>query len=376
MSPAPTIARLLALAAALLLLLALSALPAAAHQTGQSVFVVHVRPQTQQVDTLLTLPSRDPLTNLGLDANEDGEASLEELRAGMPAITAALGADIAVRNDGAPCEVIETKASAPEQSLQKMWYLQAFACDEPLGEVTLENTAMVDSPRGGYAHIGQIQLGERLHTTAFNGEFPTYTMQVGPSRPGYEPDDTGLLELLARYVWQGIVHIALGLDHVLFVVMLVLISRRVRPLLLAVTAFTLAHSVTLALSALDVVSIAPAVIEPIIAASIAYLAIETLLRDDEPRYLYAVTFAFGLVHGFGFSYVLRDEVGLPTDALVPALAAFNVGVELGQIAIVALLAPLRMWAKGRAWERRGLQAVAVGVFGVALYWLVERTLLA
>lgn len=353
-----------------------------AHQTGQSVFVAHIKPETRQVDTLLTFPARDPLTNLDLDTDADGEASLEELRAAMPAIAEAVGAALTVRNDGEPCEVVETKTSAPEQSLQKMWYLQAFQCQRPLGSVTLVNTAMVDSPDGGYSHIGQIQLGERLHTTAFNEEFPSYTIQVGPSRPGYDEgasggaDDTGLLDLLLRYVWQGVLHIVFGLDHVLFVVMLVLISRRVRPLLLAVTAFTLAHSVTLILSALDVLSISPAIIEPIIAASIVYVALETLLRDEEPRYLFALTFAFGLVHGFGFSYVLRDEVGLPSDALVPALASFNVGVELGQIAIVALLAPLRMWAKGRPWERRALQAVSLVVLAVALYWLVERTLLA
>ena len=189
-------------------------------------------------------------------------------------------------------------------------------------------------------------------------------------------------EVVRRYLLAGIEHIFLGYDHIAFLLALVLWARRLWPVAKIVTAFTLAHSVTLSLAALGVVELPSAIVEPAIAASIVFVAVENFVsRDIEGRW--RVSFLFGLVHGFGFAGALQ-EFGLPREALVTALAAFNAGVEIGQVAIVALLLPAllaadRIAGRGRAGEGRRAPAVhaASGVIGLlGCYWFLERTILA
>ena len=147
-----------------------------------------------------------------------------------------------------------------------------------------------------------------------------------------------LLDVIWRYVEAGIEHIFLGYDHVAFLVAIVLWARRLWPVIKIVTAFTVAHSITLSLAALQIVVIPSAIVEPAIAASIVYVAIENFFsRNVDKRW--RDTFAFGLIHGFGFASALQ-EFGLPRGAVVPALGAFNIGVEVGQVAIVSLVIPL------------------------------------
>ncbi len=341
------------------------ALPLAAHQTGKSVFVVHVRPETSVVDTLLTMPIIDAGDGAFGYGPEEHPWTREELAEKWPEIQPYLDRNVTVSNDGAPCEVTERKASPAGN---EVWLLKAFNCEGPLGEVELANRAMLETP-GGYRHLGRIQVGEEGDVTAtvFNTQTPTYTVSVDKAVASFSG-----WESFWRYVWEGILHILIGLDHVLFVLGLVLLSVRLRQLLTVVTAFTISHSVTLALSALDLVAVPASIVEPIIALSVAWVAAEALMSRDDPRIAYVATFLLGFVHGFGFSYVLRDNVGLPTDALVPALLAFNVGVELGQLGIVALAYPARAWIRDKPWERKVVVGLCVAIGAIALFWFAER----
>lgn len=181
-----------------------------------------------------------------------------------------------------------------------------------------------------------------------------------------------------RYLLAGVEHIAIGFDHIAFLVATVVWGRRFWRLAAVITAFTVAHSITLSLAALGVFAPPASVVEPLIAASIVYVAAENwFVRDLRGRW--RITFLFGLVHGFGFAGVLR-EYGLPEDALVPALAAFNAGVELGQLAIVSVVLGLLL-AVDRWQARRGVKPlpdprVALGISAVVgalgLWWFVER----
>lgn len=186
----------------------------------------------------------------------------------------------------------------------------------------------------------------------------------------------GMLEVAGHYLLAGAEHIAIGYDHIAFLLAVIVWGRRFRPLFQVVTAFTAAHSVTLTLAALDVVRPPSSVVEFLIALSVVYVAVENFfVRDLAGRW--RVTFLFGLVHGFGFAAVLR-EYGLPPETLVPALAAFNVGVELGQLAIV--LASLGLFAVlDRAGGRSGgerdprlVRIVSGGVILLGLFWMVQR----
>jgi hydrogenase/urease accessory protein HupE len=194
-----------------------------------------------------------------------------------------------------------------------------------------------------------------------------------------------LIRVIARYVHAGIEHIFLGYDHIAFLISVVLWSRRLWPVVKIVTAFTLAHSMTLSLAALDIVRIPSAVVEPAIAASIVYVAAENFLSRDVGK-RWRITFCFGLIHGLGFASALQ-ELGLPRSALVPALASFNIGVEIGQIAIVSVVMPVllvldRVAASGQRADgapgRSGLVVYPISavIVGLAGYWFLARTVLS
>ena len=178
-----------------------------------------------------------------------------------------------------------------------------------------------------------------------------------------------------QYLWLGYTHILpKGLDHILFVLGLFLLSARVKPLLLQVTAFTIAHSITLGLSIYGVVSLSPRIVEPLIALSIAYVAIENVVTRELKPWRLALVFMFGLLHGLGFAGVLRD-LGLPRNEFLTALVTFNLGVEGGQLTVIAA-ASLATWAfvKQDWYRTRIVVPASLGIAAVGLYWMVARVI--
>lgn len=187
----------------------------------------------------------------------------------------------------------------------------------------------------------------------------------------------GQWESFIAYIPVGFDHIVpKGLDHILFVLGLFFLSVRLRPLLLQVTSFTAAHTVTLALGALGLVNLPGSIVEPLIAASIVFVAVENLFTSGLSRYRPVVVFGFGLLHGLGFASVL-GEFGLPEGAFIPALLGFNLGVEFGQLAVIAVAFALVGAAFGRkSWYKaRIANPASVLIALVGAYWVVERTLL-
>ena len=183
-----------------------------------------------------------------------------------------------------------------------------------------------------------------------------------------------MADVVLEYIVLGFTHIVpLGLDHILFVLGLFLLSPRMGPLLVQVTAFTVAHSVTLALSVYGVASLPSSIVEPLIAASIVYVAVENILTPQLKPWRALVVFGFGLLHGLGFAGVLQ-EVGLPQGQFVPALVSFNVGVELGQLAVIAVAyLAVGIWGRNRAWYRpRVVIPASATVAAVGLFWTVQR----
>jgi hydrogenase/urease accessory protein HupE len=183
----------------------------------------------------------------------------------------------------------------------------------------------------------------------------------------------GAIEVSRRFLPAGIHHILIGPDHILFLIGLILLGGTLKRLLLIVTAFTLAHSVTLSVAALGLVNPPSRVVEPAVALSIIYVGADNILGRGGRDVRAWIAFAFGLVHGFGFAGVLR-EMGLPPAALGWSLFAFNVGVEVGQACIVAAAA----WALSlvRSRNRRAAELVAVAgsavVIAAGCFWFVER----
>lgn len=190
--------------------------------------------------------------------------------------------------------------------------------------------------------------------------------------------ERSFLALAADYIAIGFTHIVpKGLDHILFVVGLYLLSPRLKPLLTQVTAFTIAHSITLGLGLYGVVAVSPAIVEPLIALSIAYVAIENIFMTKLSPWRPFVVFGFGLLHGLGFAGVLA-EVGLPRADYVTGLISFNIGVELGQLAVIAAAFALTgLWFRARHWYRQRIVVPAsITIALIGLYWTVERIFFA
>jgi hydrogenase/urease accessory protein HupE len=188
----------------------------------------------------------------------------------------------------------------------------------------------------------------------------------------------GQVETFFDYIPVGFDHIVpKGLDHILFVLGLFFLAAQLGPLLWQVTAFTAAHTITLALGALGIVNLPGNIVEPIIAASIVFVAVENIISPRLHWWRPIVVFGFGLLHGLGFASVLGD-FGLPENAFIPALVGFNIGVELGQLTvIVAAFALVGYWFRNRPWYRARI-AVPASVFIalVGAWWVIERTVLA
>ncbi|HEX8502114.1 MAG TPA: HupE/UreJ family protein [Pyrinomonadaceae bacterium] len=174
----------------------------------------------------------------------------------------------------------------------------------------------------------------------------------------------------------GVEHILTGYDHLLFLFGLLVACRRFSTAAKIITCFTLAHSLTLALAALDVVSLPGRVVEPLIAASIVFVGVENIVRRGEPGWRWALTFALGLVHGFGFAGALKEAgLGSSGAALLVPLFSFNLGVELGQAGVAAVLLPL-LWKLRDlpAFERHGRAVISAAIALAGAYWFVTRLL--
>ena len=185
-------------------------------------------------------------------------------------------------------------------------------------------------------------------------------------------------EIFWTYLQLGFTHIIpLGFDHILFIVSLYLLEPRLKPVLLQATAFTVAHSITLGLAMYGIIQPPTAIIEPIIALSILFVALENIITDRLNPWRVAIVFGFGLVHGMGFASALTG-LGLPPKDYFGSLISFNVGVELGQLTVIGLCwALVGRWAAHKSWyKQRVVVPVSVVIGLVAAYWTVERVFFA
>jgi len=283
-------------------------------------------------------------------------------------ILAYVNAHVAVTGlDGKAC-VAGAAALVPDGD--GVIYRNAFSCRNVRGDIVYRSTVLtaIDPSARQIVLIGE---GANVPQALLDASNTTVTLSAPAPL---------LLSTMQRYLVTGIEHIFLGYDHIAFLVGVVLWARRLVPVIKIVTAFTIAHSITLSLAALNIIVLPGVVVEPAIAASIVFVAMENFFsRDIDSRW--RVTFAFGLIHGFGFASALR-EFGLPANAVVPALAAFNIGVEVGQVAIVSIVVPAlivldRLMATDRAKPVRAaslVYALSLLISLLGSYWLFTRLL--
>jgi hypothetical protein len=356
--------------------IALWAPTAAAHKPSDSYLTL--RAEDAIVDVHWDIALRDLEHAIGIDANEDGAITWEELRLRHGHISAYALARLTISAGGQPCAAGPVEHQVDRHSDGTYAVLRFTAvCPERAG-----------TPEAVYALFFDLDpLHRGLTRLESRGETRSLIFSPAEPRQRLSVAERSALEQLADFARQGVWHIWIGFDHVLFLLSLLLpavlerqagrwipvpgLRQAFWKTFLIVTAFTLAHSLTLTLAALEVVALPSRWVESAIAASVVAAALNNIYPVLERR-LWAVAFVFGLVHGFGFASVLRD-LGLPQANLLVALVGFNLGVEAGQLAIVCALMPLAFLLR-RSWfyQRLTLAAGSLLIAALASFWLVER----
>ncbi|MFL6707832.1 MAG: HupE/UreJ family protein [Massilia sp.] len=360
-------------------LLFLFSFPALAHKPSDSYLSLKV--QGRQVTGQWDIALRDLDMAIGLDADGNGELTWDEVKARHPAIAAYALSRLTLHvKDGGACPLKVTEHLLDDHSDGAYAVLRFTAdCPVDLKVLDVDYRLLFDiDPQ----HKGLLRLEHdgTTSTAIFTPDAPRQALAVaGASR----------WSQFADYVRHGVWHIWIGFDHILFLLslllpaVLVLQGRRwvagasfraaCIDVLKIVTAFTLAHSITLSLAVLGVLSVPSRVVESCIALSVVLAALNNIWPLFQRRRAYAA-FAFGLIHGFGFASVLLD-LGLPAASLLLSLVGFNVGVEIGQLCIVAVFLPLAFLLRNSAFYRK---VVLVGgsavIVAIAMVWLIERVL--
>ena len=356
--------------------LALLAAGAAAHKPSDSYLTI------TQADAGFSgrwdIALRDLDFALGLDADGDGAITWGEVRAKHGDIAAYALARLALRADDAPCRV-KAGAQMLENHTDGTYTVLPLAidCGASAAQLSVGYTLFADIDPQHRGLLNLRALGS-ARTAVLDPQAPPQRLDL--TRPDRWAQFTD-------YLREGVWHIWIGFDHILFLLSLllpaVLLWRAMRwhpvddaraafwDVFRIVTSFTVAHSITLSLAALYVVSLPSRLVESAIAASVVVAALNNLKPLVQAR-RWVVAFGFGLIHGFGFATVLA-ELGLPSDALVLALVGFNLGVEVGQLAIVALFLPLAYsLRRSRLYRRTVMAGGSVLIALVAAVWFVER----
>jgi hypothetical protein len=291
-----------------------------------------------------------------LDPDHDGVLSNDELAAGKALLARVVVDGLRVEGDGAPCP----------GALDAAWDIDGengivvrarYACPREPSHLSITWPLLTSGQLSpDHRHVAHFAFRGKNETTVLDAAHATWTL--GATAAG----------LFRAMVVLGVEHILSGWDHLLFLFGLILVGGRPRALVGVVTAFTVAHSLTLALAALGVWAPSPRVVEPLIALSIAYVGVENFFVTDASR-RWRVTFPFGLVHGFGFAGALR-EIALPRGQIPAALVSFNLGVERGPRGVPATPRPLAPAARrAPRFGERGVRVVsaAIAIAGVVLF---------
>ena len=333
--------------------------PAAAH--AFSVSYAQFTVQDRGVDVIVRVPLDDVDLLLRLDRDLDGTVSSSELEAARDRVDAYLTRHLTLIADGARLKSHPSRLSIWHDPVGAR-YLESratFAATARIATISIRSGLLTDL-YPSHKTLGEVSLAGRSETFVFESG-RTYEGRV--RGPGAWPTALSFVRL-------GVEHIFTGYDHILFLFALLLIGTTLRSLVAIVTSFTVAHSITLALATLRVVTPVPWTIEAAIALSIAYIGIENIFSRD-PKHRWKITFLFGLVHGFGFAAVLRD-LNLARSSVASSLFGFNVGVEMGQVTIVCLMYPVLRWVTRSPYRVPVVRFASSAIALAGLIWFYQR----
>jgi hydrogenase/urease accessory protein HupE len=305
---------------------------------------------------------------ISADSNKDGKTSVDELTTGRSRVEALAVESVEVSFDGQVAAARQVTVEVGEGGTVEfdLW----FAADA-ISQILFRSSVIQRMPRGHRQYlVVKDEAGRQLVERVLDSKADSLELNLAQM--------TGLSKKPAsfrQFVSLGVLHILTGYDHLIFLVGLLVAGATFREVARIITSFTVAHSITLGLATFNLVAIPSSIVEPLIAASIVYIGVENLFRRER-KWRWLLTFGFGLVHGFGFALALR-ELGIGSNGgAAVSLLSFNLGVELGQIAIAAALLPV-IWKlrKRPLFVTRCAPVCSVLISFAGAFWLIERTIL-
>jgi hydrogenase/urease accessory protein HupE len=338
------------------------------HDPGLSSLTI--RQHTNSLEAILTLAVKDAVQLAELDENHDGIVTQAEFARSRPQLEAVVERQVVITAAGKVVKNNSVRSRLDENNNVEV--LLNF-------DVVVFSNLEIQSKL-----IASLPLGHRQYLQVQNSRWETIFEQLlsaAADRATVEiPDAHSSIAAFkaarsfANFLSLGVKHILTGYDHLLFLLGLLLVAHSFLSSLGIITAFTVAHSITLAVATLQLVQIPSRVVEPLIAASIVFVGVENLLRGNIPRAQRLVPFGFGLIHGFGFATALREAgIGSGTGGVVLPLFSFNLGVELGQIMVAGLVLPI-IWKlrENPMFIARWAPACSAIVVLLGSFWFVQR----
>jgi hydrogenase/urease accessory protein HupE len=343
---------------------------AQAHDPGLSTAALKIFPDRLDAEVIFARGDIEAL--VPLDADHDGKVSPEEWERARTDLDPLVREALVARVNGATIAITEPRFQLDENN---NFHIAGVFRVSDAKALTVESPLIKQLPRGHRQFVSVLDghgiiLAEALLSADEDLIDVHLSERIAEKSP--LPKSSPFREFFV----MGVEHILTGHDHLLFLFGLLIAMSQFRATVWVITCFTLAHSTTLALAAFGVVQVSGRVVEPLIAATIVYVGVENLLRSEGPTGRWRLTLIFGLVHGLGFATDLKEKLGVAGREISMPLISFNLGVELGQMAVAALVLPLIWWLRSEpAFVRRSVPVCSSLVVLGGTWWLLQRTLL-
>lgn len=340
-----------------------------AHAPGLSSLDVAINPG--QIDAKATFALQDIEAFVPMDSDLDAEVSDAEREAAKPGIAKLLSEQLLINADGQAVSPLTAGSVAYDDQNNAHVELQYAA--EPKQSVRVQSNFLDVLPDGHQQYLTVRDAGGKALFEKMLGKHDNQaSLTLGNAAAA-----TSSFAAFADFFKLGVEHIVTGYDHLLFLFALLAVTHSFWPALKIITFFTIAHSITLACAGLNIIEIPSSIVEPFIAVTIIYVAVENVIRGDHPKGRHWLTFGFGLVHGFGFAGVLREmEISQGDSGILLPLLSFNLGIETGQIAVAAIVLPMIWWLNNQLeTSEKFLKGCSIAVCLMGTYWLLERAVL-
>jgi len=347
-----------------------------AHPPGLSSMDLTIT--AKSINVRITFALQDIEAFTPMDSDLDAEVTDAEREAAKPAIANLLAEQLHLSSDGK--DILPSAPGQVNYDDQNNAHVEFVYPAVPKQQLLVQSMFLAQLPDGHQQYLTiRDTNGKTLAEKMLRKNDDQISLQLA-AESSTEPDTVGhsLFSAFADFFKLGVEHILTGYDHLLFLFALLAVTHSFWPALKIITFFTIAHSITLACAGLNLIELPSSIVEPVIALTIIYVALENVIRGDHPKGRQWLTFGFGLIHGFGFASVLR-EMGISsgeTGILMPLLS-FNLGIEAGQITVAAIVLPMIWWVNNNVLiAEKLLKGCSVSVCLMGAYWLLERTVLS